>query len=514
MSLAAGCRVLSGSGRAGQSSEAPYPLTPAETRIADALAHYCCAFFAEADRNPERALNEFQRVTELDPGQTTLALQLAAICLMDQRFERAIPLLERLHRRDPGSIQAALLLGQAYQTTRRLREALAVYRSVIDQMPQRADGYIKTAVVLVELDQPRKAFAVLDKGLKQVPDPITILQVYEMLGRAFAAQRRIDLAVYCFEQIEHHQPDNLLIKDVLVSLYNVADLPEKALADLEIIARKQPDNHVAALRLGEAYEAAGNLEQAEVQYRAACAMVPPQPEPYLGLAALMIQRNPDAVEGILLEGLKKIPLNPSLNTFLGLLRIQGERFPEARAAFHNAEQGLSQVPENLKPRFLPTYYFWYAIALERTGDFNQAEALFEKHLSLNPHNDTALNYLAYMWADRGVNLSKAFDYVKRALELDPDNPAYLDTLGWIHYRRGEINEAYTAIRRAAKRMPNDPTIADHYGDILAGMKREKDAIRQWLRSLELKPDNVHVRTKLEARNVSIPTKSAPQKKSE
>ena len=108
-----------------------------------------------------------------------------------------------------------------------------------------------------------------------------------------------------------------------------------------------------------------------------------------------------------------------------------------------------------------------------------------------------------MWAEKGVNLDNALDYVNHALEIEPDNAAYLDTIGWILFKKGNHEKALDFIRNAHVMMPGDPTILDHLGDVLAGLNREKMALQAWIKSFQADSSNLLVKKKLRDRGVDL-----------
>ncbi|HUA59649.1 MAG TPA: tetratricopeptide repeat protein, partial [Verrucomicrobiae bacterium] len=105
-------------------------------------------------------------------------------------------------------------------------------------------------------------------------------------------------------------------------------------------------------------------------------------------------------------------------------------------------------------------------------------------IELQPDNAQALNYLGYMLADRNVKLDEASQLVQKALKMEPENGAFLDSMGWIYYRQGKYSEAQGLLERALAQTP-DPTIHDHLGDVLAKMGRTKEAASEWQASLKL-----------------------------
>jgi Flp pilus assembly protein TadD len=103
-----------------------------------------------------------------------------------------------------------------------------------------------------------------------------------------------------------------------------------------------------------------------------------------------------------------------------------------------------------------------------------------------------------MWAERGENLEQALDLIRRAVAIEPDNGAYVDSLGWVYYQRGDYDQARQHLEWAARLLPTDPTIFEHLGDLylkLEDASRARDSYRQ---AVALEGDNAElVRRKLE-----------------
>ena len=116
---------------------------------------------------------------------------------------------------------------------------------------------------------------------------------------------------------------------------------------------------------------------------------------------------------------------------------------------------------------------------EKQKKFELAEAEFRKVLGDDPDNISALNYLGYMLADRNTRLQEAYEMVKKAVDKDPNNGAYLDSLGWVYYRLNKFEEAEKYLRQAVERVTRDATVHDHLGDVFSKRNNFKDAIRHW-----------------------------------
>lgn len=146
------------------------------------------------------------------------------------------------------------------------------------------------------------------------------------------------------------------------------------------------------------------------------------------------------------------------------------------------------------------FYISRGAALIELGRWEEAESDLEKAVEIDPDDATALNYLGYSWAERGVNLDEAFKLIEKALELEPQSGAITDSLGWAHYQLGHYEEAVGHLERAASLEPADPTVTDHLGDVYWRLGRKIEARYEWRRSLDLDPSDAQaaaIREKLE-----------------
>src|SRR6185369_10482816 len=137
-------------------------------------------------------------------------------------------------------------------------------------------------------------------------------------------------------------------------------------------------------------------------------------------------------------------------------------------------------------------------AYERTGKHDLAVTAFRKVLKAAPDFHAALNYLGYMWAEKGENLTEALAMIGKAVALDPDNGAYVDSLGWTHYRLGQYDRARDYLERATRLVPEDPTVHEHLGDVYIALGQRDKAREMYRRALALRdPNPEQVRRKLE-----------------
>src|SRR4030095_2590078 len=151
------------------------------------------------------------------------------------------------------------------------------------------------------------------------------------------------------------------------------------------------------------------------------------------------------------------------------------------------------------------FFFEYEAAAERAGLYDKATELFKRAIELDPADAAqAYNYLGFMWADQNIHLEEAEDYIKRALAAEPDNGAYLDSLGWLHYRQGKYEQALAELLSAAAALQGeDTTVFEHSGDTYSMMKQTAKALEYWQKSLVLDPDNKSLAGKIAAAKTTL-----------
>ncbi|MEZ4649131.1 MAG: tetratricopeptide repeat protein [Candidatus Eisenbacteria bacterium] len=129
------------------------------------------------------------------------------------------------------------------------------------------------------------------------------------------------------------------------------------------------------------------------------------------------------------------------------------------------------------------------IAEERLGKFETATNTLQSAIEIDPRDHVALNYLGYMWLEHGWKPDEAMTMIRKALELDPGNPAYLDSYGWGYYLRGDYAEAVRYLEEAVTKAEEHPDIRSHLGQVYEAVGRLDDALFQYRKALQYNPED-------------------------
>src|SRR5438132_9595318 len=259
-------------------------------------------------------------------------------------------------------------------------------------------------------------------------------------------------------------------------------------------------------------EAKARFAKVAANYEQSLLINPDHAGTYLRLAELFLGplKDPERALKFLAEARRRFPSAPEIVYYLAIAQREAKQIQQAVATFeealHDAE--LDEDNEIVNAKF----YFNYGATAEQAGLYDKAADLLRKSIALDPSNSAeACNYIGYMWADHNMNLDEAEAMIQRALESEPNNASYLDSLGWVEFRKGKFGQALNDLLRAAKAAEHDdPVVFEHIGDTYLKLNRMPDALDAWQKALALDPKNKTLADKIEGTKKTI-GKDLPEK---
>jgi len=459
-----GCRTLD-STRGPSSPE----LGDEDLRLAEALAHYGQGLLYEGELGhaSEEARRHFESAAALDPDAHRLSVRSALIAIKQSLPDKAISSLQQSCEANPDSLQAWVDLAVTCQIVGRFALAEESYRKALRIEPRRISVYVTLARLLFRQEKDAEALQVLNRGVRLVQNPAPLIGCCYQHGAALIRKSK----------------------------------PARALPCIEFVARHaQGQRHHLYHLLGEVYLELQNERKAVKNFKKAIKEDPPSVNAYRRLARIYMAKDVSRAIDLLREADQRLPENIALLLDLEYAYRRDQALEQAVAVLTKVN-AIFEKAEGRKIK--PEFFLHYGSVCERAGRFEQAEEIFEKCVDLYPEAHQALNYLAYMWAERGMNLDKAMEYVKRALKQEPENGAYIDTLGWIYFKQGKHSLARVEIQKALAFMKDDPTITDHLGDAFAALGDVDHAVRYWKRSFMIDPTKEAVAKKLKSHGVDL-----------
>ncbi len=264
----------------------------------------------------------------------------------------------------------------------------------------------------------------------------------------------------------------------------------QAVENFQMAINLEPQMPITWIYLGFALTDMDSLEAAEKNYRNALKYFPNNPY-MLSLHGISLSRL-DRDEEALKPFSKAVELDPdNVNTIVSyaITLNRMSRNTEAIAAF---EQALDADSTNL------TALTSLGMLYDQLKMYEKCDSLYVKALEIYPDNDLLLNNYSYSLSERGLQLEYALGLAKRAVAAQPENGAYLDTIGWIYYKLGNYEKALEYIKLSIENREESAVVIEHLGDVYQKLGYIDEAKIYWRRALQMDNDNEELKRKIES----------------
>ena len=532
------------------SADAPSPARPLESkgqRKADALAWFVNGLFEEESEGPEKALESYRKALTLDPANTDLAIKVAYDYLRRGETAEAISVLKDAVKASPKETAPFLALSSIYLRHLHKPDLAAKYaQRAIEITPKSFAPYEALWEVYLSGGQTAKAEQVLERAARSKSlDPSFWLSLAELssrnvlreggaslseaelqrvgrlldkaascgekdpaalskIGDLYVLTRQTEKALPFYRKVVELKPSYPQIREKLAGCLMETGQTDAAIQVIEELVKVNPLSISAYDQLTQLYLKVGNQPKALATSRQALLLEPQILARHLQVIDLLFkQKDYHNAAMALGDARKRFPQAGLLTYYHGVALSQIKNHDEAMRAFEKAlvEAGNSQ-PDLLNSDF----YFDYGAAAEQAGQYVKATELFRKSIELDPANAArSYNYLGYMWVERSENLEEAGQFIRRALEMEPNNGAYIDSLGWLYFKQGKFEEALVELLRAAELIPEpDSVVFEHIGDTCDKLGRNAEAVLYWQKAFQINPEDKDLGARLDkaAENVA------------
>ena len=397
----------------------------------------------ETDAETRAGLQKsFDSLLAKHPDNGQLIFGKALLMQQDGDAEGALKLLEKNPPQD-GEVAPILLRARLLQSLNRGDEALPLLKKSVSQYPDDKRLGLTYARTLVEQNRMAEAKVQFASLVEQYPEDDEL---------------RFSLALVCLEGKSWDEAEGYL---------------------QELIER---DSHVdsAHLNLGRIAEERNDPEGALVEY----ALVGPGNEylpAQLRQADILISHGRGAEASKKLASARGAQPDYAIQLYL----IEAETLAannQTDRAWNTLQQAIKQYPDDLN------LLYSRAMLAEKRNDLEQMERDLRAIIKREPDNAMALNALGYTLSDRTTRYAEAKALIQQAYDLSPDDPAVLDSLGWVNYRLGNLDEAERLLRQALERFP-DQEVAAHLGEVLWANGKQREAKKIWGTFLKENPDS-------------------------
>ncbi|MFN2309731.1 MAG: tetratricopeptide repeat protein [Gammaproteobacteria bacterium] len=449
-------------------------------------ARQSLALLALRARVPEEAYEQLLHLVAALPDETQAYQTLTGLLARSEDRELALSLMARLVAQHPQSFQAHLAYSRLALHAGHAELALHEVEQALTIQPDAAEGLVLRAGIRVKAGDPALAQRELRAAVESRPGDIDLRLA---LARLLLDGRDLAGAAEQFRHVLKLQPRH-------------AD----AVYSLGLLALEQQDLKAAEgyfrtlLELGQREQEAryylGRVLEQRKDLPAAMGWYAQVSEGEYWLEAQIRAAGVRADLGDLdgarrhVQGLRLREPRAALRLYLveGDLLMRADELQQALGLYNEALTGMPGNHDLLYAR---------ALLAERLDDLTLAETDLRRIVEENPENFHAWNALGYTLADRTDRLQEALTYIEKALALAPNEPAIIDSLGWAHYRLGNLETAAGHLRRAYDLSKGDAEVAAHYGEVLWQMGRHEEARALWEKARREDPENRPLRSVME-----------------
>lgn len=403
-------------------------------------------------------LQQFETLTTKHSDYPQLWMAKGTLLLQLANYSDALPNFEQALSLRPNYTAASISKARALHNLGRTDEALVWLDDLHDQQPQHKGIGILRARILIDLTRYSEARAAFEYLSKQFPDDQSIKL---SLGLLNIELKEYDEAIATLTPLTLSRP-----------------IANEAYFYLARIAEIQEDYPRALRSLNQVLQGRQFL-----------------PAQLQTLRILMQEEDVNAARDYLSRSRSQ---HPQFNTQLVQLEIelliQENDIPEA---YNVADLALKEEPDNID------FLYSRGLLAEKLNNIPQLETDLRKIILLNPDNAEAMNALGYTLADKTDRLEEAQALVEQANRLSPNNPAIIDSLGWIYYRLGNLNKALALLQSAYSEFP-DHEVAAHLGEVLWQLDRNDEAKQVWQQGLEANPESSVIKETQQRFNTDTP----------
>ncbi|HOX22053.1 MAG TPA: tetratricopeptide repeat protein [Elusimicrobiales bacterium] len=462
---------------------------PARAIDSDAAKHFMQGLLLENSGKDSEALEEFKKALQLDKDAIYIYRHAAKTALRSGDYLQALAWAEQLTRVEPSNADNWTLLGGISWAGRDPDAARRAFEKALELSPDSVNALYQAANMLGMLD-PDKSVEYLKRLIKLRPQNLPEIHyrlalVLYKLGKTEEAAENLRLAIQA-------EPDYLEARYMLAQFYEAKGSTEAALSTYIAAVERDSKNAAVLTHIGGMLLASEKDAEAQIYFERARAADRGNHGANFGLAMLAEKRGDFLGVANYLRGSDSYSRDPALWVRASYYLSQAGALSEA---VNNLGQAHAKWPDNPEITYFyalglddsgqtdkalelvegllrsnPDYRdakLQYAVLCERSGKIAEAEKAFRELIAKKPEDAYALNYLGYMLADRGLKLEEARAFILRAVALEPENGAYLDSLGWADFKLGRVSQASDSLRKAARMVNADPAIWEHLGEVFS-----------------------------------------------
>ena len=406
-------------------------------------------------KQPAKAIAAYRSASEMDPEDVTITRALARALLMDNQLDASLAEYQKLRTADSQDVDTLNRITEIQRHMGKYEDALATARAALAKDPNSLEAGYNEGLLLDVLGRYDESIAVYKQ----------MLEASSHANGAYTNEEKANRSIF-LERLAAVYHEDGKTSDAIATYQKLIDMGGD-------FAKRGYQGEA------ETYRDAKMYDQATEVCRKAVAASPNDRDLKL-LLAWELGDTGKLDEGIAIARSLLNGTSADLDVYLQISQIEARQhhWKEAEEALVKAE------PLATKKEDKANVLFQKGSIAEEQKHIDQAEQDFHSVLEIDPNNAITLNNLGFMLADKTTRYADALKYIRKAVDLEPMNGAYLDSLGWVYYKLGDYEPAEEYLRKAVERTATDPTVHDHLGDLYEKTGRIRMAASQWEISLQ------------------------------
>ncbi len=433
---------------------------------------------------PELSLKNLNVALSKNPEDEEALKMMADQLIATKKYDEAIKPFKKLRELDGQNTSYIIALAELNKLKKNYLNTVNLYLEAYAIEPSRIELLESAGRYALQLENKDKAKSIFKDLSEQDPFQSSYLNIYSELA---IQTKNFEEAISHIQKLINDNGDSSLLKSKLGILYHSSGNSKKGEEVLKALFDKNELNGQHSLALFEIYfDNKDNINAAKVSDR----MIASLPEDWRGYYSrslvFMDESDYESAVSILAPVSETFSNIFSVQYILGLCYSRIKMNDEAIDFYNRAL--------TIRPNSINVLHS-IAILYDDIGEWVKSDKIYDQLIDNDPKDAQAFNNYAYSLVERNKDLKRALIYAKKAVELEPKNPSYLDTIGWAYFKMDDLKRAKKYIRQSIEIQDDNSVVLEHFGDILMKSNDSVNALFYYKKAFEFDNENQELKKK-------------------
>lgn len=444
------------------------------------------AAVSKARNDTSQAVRWYRTALNRNPSFEDVKAELRYILEKRGQLAESIEIFQELVKRDSTNITDKLQLGQYYLQRGDTVQAVLWIEKIITHHPQSERGYLALAAIKkIQKD----TLAAEQSYLLALKQNKFFLDARRRLRDIYAAQHKWEEAIALYEPLKNNDTTYVGARIEIVNLLAQKGDTLQAIENCEELEKTNSEDWRVPVTLGRLLMVRNNFHKARLFFNKALSLREDLPLIWILRGVNFMQMDSlDAAEKNFIKASELFPQDPEIAYYLGFVYNRLKKIDQAIEYLEKASKIETNNPQTMLA---------LAALYDDKKEYSRSEVVYELLLKLNPNSPMILNNFAYHLAVRNIHLQQAQEMVEKAIQIDPTNSAYWDTMGWVLFQMGKYDQAKDKVEKSISLSDDSAEVMEHLGEIYEKLGDMENARKHWQKSLEMDKTRGYLKNKLQ-----------------